>query len=548
MGIAALGRTLMATAAAVTVGACAHQPELQSAAPSDLKIGRHLIRTLPLDPGIAPISATYTPSGKVLVAYRSPGSTDRRELNLAVVDDNGRNLRTFFSQRLPDRPKDNGIRYMVFQDNQRVFLGDFILECAPSLDDCDTNTLLPVEYPREVASGDHISHRWSEMIVAPDNRHVSWTTLLSNYSAIVFNGVLERGEAGYVIANPQIVSTLDPFLPDPHHADGVIPQTVRGGEVKQFVHGGAALSLAGAVRRDIPDSVVQHLATGQVEAITDTPGYTETTIFSPDERLGITMSSRFSPADPAILGLVPRPYPASLNMGLSMFAYTYAVTGVRSSRPGNVGPALIDIAASKSRENYLGVNLNTQEEWVFRSPISWHPSSKKGMWMEALRGGSARRIQIVELPDYHPAAAVTAKPTPDAIPYATSDMSLVRAYAAKSQNIDVKVYGRASGHILYRRTPAGIEKTYVNFSDDGRDTYTGREATRSDPRGNSTYTADLRLSGSNSGAMNLTITFGPLAGERPARLVFDRNAAGVPMSRGYAEYNGRRLTVDQLAP
>lgn len=47
------------------------------------------------------------------------------------------------------------------------------------------------------------------------------------------------------------------------------------------------------------------------------------------------LSARFSPkSDPAILGLVPRPYAAGLNMGLGMFTYTYAVTGVRRGRAG----------------------------------------------------------------------------------------------------------------------------------------------------------------------------------------------------------------------
>src|SRR3546814_20569348 len=103
-------------------------------------------------------------------------------------------------------------------------------------------------------------------------------------------------------------------------------------EVQQFVHSGTALSVVGAVHRDVPDSVVQDLITGRVQAITDTPGYTETTIFSPDERLGITMTTRFSEkTDPAILGLLPRPYPDSLNMGLSMFASNFAVTVRRRS-------------------------------------------------------------------------------------------------------------------------------------------------------------------------------------------------------------------------
>lgn len=534
--------------AAVLASTAVAQAQVSQTPAVQSSIGRHHVRTLPLNSDIVLSSGTYTPSGKVLVAYAKPGAADERDLNLAIVDDDGRNFRTFFSQRLPERPKDNGVRYMVFEDNRRIFLGDFILECAPSIDACDKSTLLPVEYPREVASGDHIAHRWSEMVIAPDNRHVSWTTLLSNFSAIVFTGELEKNSAGYVIARPQIVSTSDPFKPDPKHADGVIPQTLRGGEVKQFVHGGTALSLAGAVRRDLPDSVVQHLATGQVEAITDTPGYTETTIFSPDERLGITMSSRFSSADPAILGLIPRPYPASLNMGLSMFAYTYAVTGVRKSRPGNIGPALIAIEPSKTVDGYTGINLSTDKDWVFHSPISWHPGSKKGLWVEGLRGKDARRLQIVELPDYQAGPAVAPQATPDSIPYASPDLSVVPGLAAKSSNIDVKVYGKASGHIVYRRTPSSIEKTYVNYSDDGRNIFVGREVMQLNPRAFSTYKADLRLSGDKAGAMNLKMTFGPLGGDLPARLVFDKDASGAPLSRGYAEYDGRRLNVESLAP
>jgi hypothetical protein len=512
--------------------------------------GRYEVATIPFEPGIAIRSATYTPSGKVLVSYRSEEAQGSRHVNLATADDDGRNLRQFFSGTIPERPKDNGIRFMVFPDNRRIFLGDFVLECETSLETCDDPALLPVEYPAEVASGDHVSHRWSEMIVAPDNRSVAWTTLLSNYSALVFTGALERTGTGYRIVNPQIVSTLDPFVPDPKHPDGVIPQTIRGGEVKQFVHGGTAISLAGGIKRDIPDSTVLHLPTGRMEAITDTPGYTETTIFSPDERLGVVMTTRFSePTDPAILGLMPRPYPDSLNMSLAMLAYTYAVTGVRTVRPGNIGPALIDISASKASGLYRGLNLNTHPEWVFRSPMSWHPDGTRVLWPEGLRGTSERRIQVLSLLDRQPAAPVPARQTPLSVPYATSDLSEVEKYARASQDIDVKVYGRASGHITYRRTPdRRIEKTYVDFSDDGRHVYSGSERMEADPLGRSTYVADVRLTGPNPGVMALKMTFGPIPGSPPAQIIFGPDASGQPLTHGYVEYDGKRLEVADLIP
>lgn len=542
----AVGLALLVGPAAVLADSQSATTQLAGSA-----IGRHTVTTLPMPAGIFVRSGTYTPSGKVLVRYARDKAVEGREVNLATIDDDGRNFRPFFSGTIPARPKDNGIRFMVFPDNKRIFLGDFVLECPTSLETCKDPGLLPVRYPAEVDSGSHIMHRWSEMIVAPDNKSIAWTTLYNNGRAAVFTAELRKQGAGYIAANPLIVSTLDAFPKDPNHADGVQPQPIRGGEVKQFVRGGAAISVAGGTKRDIADSVVHHLGSGRMEVITQTAGYDETTIFSPDERLGVVMSARFSErSDPAILALMPRPYPDSLNMGLNWAAYTYAVTGVRQARPGNVGPALIEIDRSKSEPSYLGTNLNTDANWVFNSPMSWHPSGKKALWPETRRGGESgsRRLQVLRLPDYQTGPAVPVQPTPNAMPYAVSDLSALTDYASKPINIDVKVYGRASGHITYRRTPAGIEKSYANYSDDRQSVWSGRETMKANPRGNSTYTADLRLTGPKPGVMNLRMTFGPLTGKLPAELIFTPDASGMPLSRGYVEYDGKRLNVQGLTP
>jgi len=541
-------RPLLSLTLLFCLGAPALARPSRSGAAAQAPFGRVQIRTMAFDPTVVLRSATYTHSGRVLVSYAHSAQQNERELDLAVMDDDGRNMHPLWSGTLPERPKDNGIRFMMFPDNRRVFLGDFILECAPSIDACAHSALLPVDYPAEVDHGDHIANRWSEMVVAPDNRHVSWDTLLANYAVLVFTGTLQRGADRYRIVEPRIVSSVAPFRPDPRHPDGVLPEPIRGGEVKQFVEGGLALSLAGAVRRDLPASVVQHLASGRVEAITDTPGYTETTIFSPDDRLGMTMSTRFSPADPAILGLMPRPYPASLNMGLSMFAYTYAVTGVRRERPGNIGPVLIDIRRSRTQNGYLGYNLNSSPDWVFNSPMSWHPDGRRAMWIEGRRPNGALRVQIVDLPDYRPARPVPTRPTPDTMPLASSDMSLVRQFAANSRNISVRVYGRVSGIVTYRRSGGRTEKVYSNFSDDGRAVYNGSETVVAEPRGRSTYDADVRLTGPMPGIMALRVTFGPLGGSMPARIIFEPDESGQPATRGYVQYGGQRLEASSLLP
>ena len=67
-------------------------------------------------------------------------------------------------------------------------------------------------------------------------------------------------------------------------------------------------------------------------------------------------------------------------------------------------------------------------------------------------------------------------------------------------------------------------------------------------RGQSSYEADIRLTGPRPGIMKLQMTFGPLGGAKPAAIDFTPQADGQPRSRGFAEYGGQRLSVDRLAP
>lgn len=519
-----------------------------AAAPAKVKTGRSVVRTVPLPAGLELESGTYTPSGKLLVTYRNGDGGDPRNIRLDVMNDDGSAAHTIFKGRVPDRPKDNGIRFMVFADDKRVMLGDFVLECTKPLANCDDARLVPLTYPVEIADGEHIGHRWSEPIIAPDNFHYSWTTLLADYSALVLTGRLERRADDYRIADVRYIGTNAIFRPDPDHADGVLPEPVRGGEVKQYVRGGAAISMAGALDTVLANSTTIDLASGRIEATTTGPGYTETTIFSPDERLGMTMTTGFSPeTDLAIFGLIPRPHPLSLQVGLNMFAYTYGVTGVRAGRAGNVGPALIDLAASRASASYRGINLAKDNGWTFLSPMSWHPGGRRATWPEIARGGSTRRLRNLELPQYRPGPIIKTVQTPPLGSYASADLNAIPSMMTRGRAIDVKVYGKISGNIAYRRSAEVIEKIYDNYSDDGQSVWSGRETTIINPRGNSRYTADLTLKGPKPGRMHLVATFGPISAPDHSRLIFDLDSSGQPQTQGYAEYAGTKRDLFQMA-
>src|SRR6185312_7234694 len=122
-------RKLLVVVVAAGLTAASAQGPAAAAPHGSGSIGRVEVSTIPFGKGVVLRSATYTPSGKVLVSYADSEAADPREVKLAVMDDDGRNMRPFFAQKLPARPKDNGLRYMVFADNRRIFTGDFIIEC-----------------------------------------------------------------------------------------------------------------------------------------------------------------------------------------------------------------------------------------------------------------------------------------------------------------------------------------------------------------------------------------------------------------------------------
>lgn len=268
---------------------------------------------------------------------------------------------------------------------------------------------------------------------------------------------------------------------------------------------------------------MQDLITGEVMSITNSPGYDETTIFSPDEKLGIVMSTRFSPkTNMAILGLIPRPYSWLVIDDLIMYVYRYAISGVRLFRKGNIGPVLIDLKKSIQDEKYNGTSLADLEgNWVFCSPISWHPSSKKAIWLEMFRGDRKKlRIRKLVLIDYIPSSVNQNIETPDRVFYGISGFKLILKYfAPHNEPKNIKIAGKYSGYIEYKCKYPSInllnttlkkvlskELSYYNYSDDNKTFYNGYERLLQE-KDQLIYEADLLVDGAKKGEMKLKINF-----------------------------------------
>jgi hypothetical protein len=523
----------------------------------DDSLGRIRISTVPLPEYVRAPTATYTPGGRVFLLFRVD-QDDPDWMRAAIVDDDGSDFTEIFAGPVPQKPTANGIRHMPFADNRRMLLGDYILEATPSFDAADRVELLPVDYPWNLTADPLTSHHWSEIIVSPDGERIAWTILRTDMTAVVALGRLRRDDDRYTIVDPVIISSTDALAPDAHRDGYFSTRTMLGGEVKQFVRGGTAISSVGDGGAPLTDSVIQDLLTDALDPITRTPGYDETTILSPDGRLGIVMTSRASETtNPAFLGLVPRPHATLVTMWLAWVVYQYSVSGVRSFRRGNIGPVLIDVERSQAERDYRGVPLNSVDDsWVYVSPMSWHPGGRHVMWMEMQRGSGGDRepvlrIRNAELAEHTPDEPVPVVPTPATTPSAASGREAEELLGRTADFVPSgRIAGAHSGYLEFDRSTDGqgawsATSRYVGYSDDGRNNYNGIERSSGSMASGAVYEADLELVGDVGGEMRLRATWSGLGDG--TRLLFGPAPDGAPRSHGFARYGDKVLRIEDLA-
>ncbi|WP_454854867.1 hypothetical protein [Promicromonospora soli] len=530
------------------------------------EFGRIEVDTVPVPEDALDVYATYTSSGRIFLLYRRAADpADQQIFHAATIEDDGSGYHHVFSGPIAQHPRANGIRAMMFPDNRRVLLGDYVLESEPDLDSATGARLVDVHYPWRQEEDPGTTHHWSEIIVAPDGEHVAWTILRADMGAAAGLGRLRRTADAYEIVSPQLISTVEPLLPDPERPGCMLPQPSRGGEVKQFVRGGRAISAVGGVAGFLPDSVVQSLDSEDLIAITCGPSYDETTIFSPDETLGLVMTARASQAtDPGVLGLLPRPQSCHALSAIAWAVYSYTVAGVRNHRPGNVGPVLIDVARSQADPAYPGVALHDPaEEWVYVSPMSWHPEGTRCAWLETPRGSELAqpirdiRIRRARLLDVTPGEPVPPAAVPDEVPYALRGRAAEQALWSPPEPVtSARVAGRHSGYLEIERTLPDLARgtagtgqvRYVQYSDDGESVWTGVERVTSSFTSDTVYEADVDLAGPVRGEMHLRATWTPLVGPDPVRLRVEHAADGKLASFGYARYGDERREISALVP
>ena len=524
------------------------------------EFGRIEVRDIPLPWEGSDISGTYTYSGRVLVSRCiSQEQGGKNWYQVVTLNDDGTDVREVFDGEILQLQGANGIRWMCFADKKRILLGDYVLECSPDIDHCRKAELVRLYYPEQLDRGENIVFRWSEIIIAPDNVHMCWT-MLTTVGSMNYLGRLRRDADGYHLENVCAISSDRSCEPDPDHEGYSVMLPPRGGELKQFIRGGRALTMAGG-GDSVSESMMVPLDSEELIQITDTPGYEETTIFSADEKLGVVMSPRFSEkTNCAVFGLVPQPQSMAVRSKFINCLYMYCVSGVRTFRRGNIGPVLINIEKSRAEGRaYQGVDLSDPEGcFVYYSPISWHPNSTRAMWNEGTRmaeGGRKCRLRMCRLLDWKASEPVPAGVTPeqDEIPYAMPGNAPVRGAAEDVFNIKIK--GKSRGYVVNEGgegNPPVYRTTYHDFSDDGETFYNGSMTVTAPANifapGNTVFEADVDVTGKHTGEMKLRAVFRREDVNAPAMLSFAEGDDGKPESYGYSAYDGVTLDIKDMEP
>ena len=180
------------------------------------------------------------------------------------------------------------------EDQRHAFL-----ECTPSVLDCQTAALIPVELPAGAAL-----LRNAQMRIAPDGEHVLFSQVRLDGLIIPVFGGLARETDRYTVTDPRALAGFRPTFTGP--STSLELTEGNWGEGKGFADGGASLRYYTTIDSLNYDSVKLDLATGEITRLTSDPEYDEDLDISSDGQWVVTASFR-NYERMSVFSLVPRP-------------------------------------------------------------------------------------------------------------------------------------------------------------------------------------------------------------------------------------------------
>ncbi|MFL9875837.1 TolB family protein [Paraburkholderia megapolitana] len=212
-----------------------------------------------------------------------------------------------------------------FPDGKRVFFGGFVqpgsstmavLECSPSVVDCASASILPVDFsnaqPKVIPPGGALSTPQANFggayaaKLSQDGVHVGFSDIRSDSFENMIVATLQQSAGRYIVTDPRVINPPAPTSV----ADTDVEHWSNGSalfEFKTFTNGGADATYveSGGPSLLNPDVWSINLATGQRTRITSNPDWDEDNAVSPDGKLLALWSNRTMHYVDWLAGLLP---------------------------------------------------------------------------------------------------------------------------------------------------------------------------------------------------------------------------------------------------
>lgn len=547
------------------------------------------VEPLPMPPGFTDLRhPVWMRDGEHIVAsFQSEGQSGRQ---LAVMDRRGQDVRCLTcglpQVTGPDRPFNTTQPLQVdktfpFPDGKRVLVmsvtepegaaivdipgpprgaPDFnysVLECAPSLLDCQSRELKALELPGGGLSRG-VQNR--EIRLAPDGEWMAWTQVSLNGTAMIL-ARLVRGESTYTVTNTHV---LTPQRPPEGNVDSAAWNAAAPiHELKSFTPDGEQVLFSTFRSAENFDDFELDLRTGATRRLTSETEWDEDVSRSPDGRLLALFASRgFDRMTP--FSQFERPtfvdYPVFASTGRYMLKQ-------QTGRGGGTCLLAPWLMSSRGQQgSYFGQPIEVGSNEFFPGPQGlWRPQGNAVIFAEyrisePRAGIPDNRVAIAWL-DHQPERPV-GEPPPTVVPAWAPSYEDWRGYQSQQRTAVIPGRGGGTATVTLAGGTNFQEQSveYKGYSDDGQTFIDGTE------RADSPFTvalshwqADLRARGRHTGRLtaNLTLSAGQGGGDLES-LWDGRRYEGLPNAVKCqsnrlpqlaprvlrARHHGRRVRVD----
>lgn len=488
---------------------------------------------VPLPAGVNPATAEWSDDGASIWLTYPDSAAGGTQLATVAPDGSGFRCLTCATGLITGNLKPVGL----FSDGQRALVAGpnnpnpkwRVLECTPSLLDCHTSVLIPIQLPANPdATTPILQYRvpW----VTPDGAWFIWTEVRlrgpgGNLSAM---GRLVREPTRYFVSDARVIAPqFDPSLlgsDSDRWRDFGQAFEAKGG----WMRGGRDWVEAGSPGAGHYDAQLIDLATGAMRRITRDPDHDESIEFSSDEQWAVVHSGR-TDNRVGFLGLLPRP------PYIDWLAFSVHFVGI-AGQPGDgispggnpnerdcyVDPWLLD--RWLERGDYIGQRLSKPADGRESSggnggSFDWSPDGTKislldQQWKRLTPPGEVQpsRLRIATLPSrapIDPAQVVPMVPTPEPT-WAVRYEDWIVPDTAGDTVIPGKAAGTATIHNELANVLQGfLRLDYDHYSDDGLAFLDGFESIDIPDLINIAvyYDVDLVMTGLHQGSMQGSILY-----------------------------------------